>query len=53
MSLIMLPTNLAIKIASQFAVTSEQPMDDVHSLQATYSSMCCICGDPAVGRRLA
>ena len=45
-----LPTDLAIEIIGHLTVTSEQPMDDLCSLQVTCSSMRCICGNPAIGR---
>jgi hypothetical protein len=34
-------------------MTSEQPMDDLHSLRVTYSSMRRVCRDPPIDRRLA
>ena len=34
-----LPTDVQIEIVGHHAVTSDQPMDDPHSLRATFSSM--------------
>jgi hypothetical protein len=45
-----LPTEVQYEIIGHLSATSEQPMDDLHNLQATCSSMLCICGDPTVGR---
>ena len=53
MSLTILPSEMQIVIASHLAMTLERPMDDLHSLQVTYSSMHRIYGDPAIGRCLA
>ena len=53
MSLTALPTEVQIEIVDHLATTSEWPMNDLHSLQATCSSMRHIYGDPAVGRCLA
>ena len=53
MSLTMLPTDMQIEITGHLTTTSDWPMDDFYSLRATYSSMCHICGDPAIGQRLA
>jgi hypothetical protein len=53
MSLMALPTELQIVIAGHLTATSEQPMDDLRSLQATCSTMRHICGDPTIGRHLA
>ena len=52
-SLTAVPTNLAIEITDHLTVTSKWPMDDLHSLWATYLSICRICGNPAVDRRLS
>jgi hypothetical protein len=51
--LLVLPDELAIEITDHLTATSERPMDDLHSLWATCSSMHCICGNPAVDRRVA
>ena len=51
--LLALPDELAIEIASHLAATSEWPMDDLHSLRVTCSSMRCICDNPTIGRRVA
>jgi hypothetical protein len=51
--LMALPTDVQIEIAGHLAVTSDHPMDDLYSLWVTCSSMCHICGDPAIGRHLA
>jgi len=51
--LLVLPTELAIEIVGHLATTSVQPMDDLCSLWATCSSMRRICGNPAIGRRMA
>ena len=51
--LLALPDELAIEIDVHLAMTSEQPMVDLCSLQETYSSMRHICGNPTVGRRVA
>ena len=53
MSLTTLPTDVQIEIAGHLAATSERPMEDLHSLWATCSSMCDIYGDPAVGHCVA
>jgi hypothetical protein len=53
MSLMVLPTDVQIEIVDHLAVTSDQPMDDLHSLRMTCSSMHHSCGDPAIGQRLA
>ena len=53
MSLTTLPTEVQIVIVGDLATTSEQPMDNLHSLWVTCLSMCRIYGDPAIGRRLA
>ncbi|RLN12376.1 hypothetical protein C2845_PM09G12900 [Panicum miliaceum] len=52
-SLAELPTDLAIKIASRLAATSERPMDDLPVLWATCRRMLRVCGEPEVGRRVA
>ena len=52
MSLMVLPTEVQIVMAGHLAVM-ERPMDNLHSLWVTYSSMRHIYGDPAVGRCLA
>uniref|UniRef100_K3ZLB4 F-box domain-containing protein n=1 Tax=Setaria italica TaxID=4555 RepID=K3ZLB4_SETIT len=52
-SLAVLPTEVAIEITSRLAATSERPMDDLHSLWATCLFMHCVCGDDAIGRRMA
>jgi hypothetical protein len=51
--LLALRTILAIEIADHLAATSKWPMDDLCSLRATCSFMRRICGDPAIGRRVA
>jgi len=51
--LLALPDELAIKITSHLATTTEQPMDDLCSLWVTCSSMRRICSNPAIGRCLA
>ena len=53
MSLTALPTNVQIEIASHLIVTSDRPMNNLYSQRATCSSMRSICGDLAVGQRLA
>jgi hypothetical protein len=53
MSLMALPTNVQIEISGHLAVTLDRPMDELCSLWVTYSSMCHICCDPAIGRHLA
>jgi hypothetical protein len=53
MSLTALLVEVQIEIASHLATTLERPMDDLRSLRATCSSMRGICGDLAVGRRVA
>ena len=53
MSLTVLPTNVQIEIASHLIVTSDRPMNNLYSQRATCSSMRSICGDLAVGQRLA
>ena len=53
MSLTAVPTEVQIEIVGHLTVTSEWPMDDPSSLRVTCLSMHCICGDPAIGRRLA
>ena len=50
MSLMALPTNMQIEIASHLSTTSDQHMDDLHSLLATCSSIYHICGDSTVSR---
>ena len=52
-SLTAVPTNLAIEITDHLTVTSKWPMDDLHSLWATCSSMLGIYSDPTIGRRVA
>ena len=51
--LLALPDELAIEITGHLAATSERPMDDLHSLRVTYSSMHRICGNPAISQRVA
>jgi hypothetical protein len=51
--LLALPTDLAIEITDHLATTLERPMDDIHSLWATYSFMHRMCGDPAIGHHVA
>ena len=53
MLLMVLPTDMQIEIAGHLAMTSDWPMDDLHSLWATYSSMRHIYGDPTIGQHLA
>ena len=53
MSRTALPVEVQIEIAGHLAAISERPMDNLHSLWATCSSMCSICGDPIIGRRVA
>ena len=53
MLLLVLPTDLTIEIVGHLAATLELPMDDLHSLQVTYSFMRHIYGDPAIGHRVA
>jgi len=48
-----LPTNLANEITGHLSITLDRPMDDLHSLWATCSSMHRICGNPVVGRHLS
>ena len=52
MSLTALPTKVQIVFTSHLTTTSYQPMDDLHSLWVTCSSMHHIYGDPTIGRRL-
>ena len=52
-SLTALPTEVQIEIADHLAMTSEWPMNDLHSLQVTCSSMRHICSDPTIGRHVA
>ena len=52
-SLTVLPTEVQIMIVGHLAVTSERPMDDLHSLWVTCSSMRRINGDPTVDQRQA
>uniref|UniRef100_K3ZNZ4 F-box domain-containing protein n=1 Tax=Setaria italica TaxID=4555 RepID=K3ZNZ4_SETIT len=42
-----------IDIAGHVAVTSLQPMDDLHNLRAVCRVMHRVCGDPSIGRRMA
>jgi hypothetical protein len=51
--LLALPGELAIEIASHLTVTLERPMDNLCSLWVTCSSMHRICGNLAIGRRVA
>jgi hypothetical protein len=53
MSLTVLPINMQIEVTIHLAMTLDQPMDDLRSLQATCSSMRCICDDPTIDRHLA
>ena len=53
MSLTALPIEVQIVIIGHLIVTLERPMDDLHSLWVICSSIRRICGDPAIGRRLA
>jgi hypothetical protein len=53
MSLMMLPIDVQIEIASHLVVTSDRPVDDLHSLWSSCSSMHRICIDPAIGRHLS
>ena len=53
MSLMVLPTDVQIDIAGHLAATSDQPMNNLHSLWVTYSSMRHIYGNLVVGRCLA
>ena len=53
MSQTMLPIDMQIEITGHLAVTSDRPMDDLHSLWATCLSMRHIYGHPAVGQHLA
>jgi hypothetical protein len=48
-----LPYVVAIRIVGHLAVTSERHMDKLHNLRATYKFMRHVCGDRAVGRRVA
>ena len=48
-----LPIEVQIVIMGHLTVTSERPMDNLHSLSVTCSSMRHFCGDPTVGRHLA
>ena len=50
--LLALPNELAIEITSHLIVTSEQPMDDLHSLRATCSSMRRFCGNLVIGEHV-
>ena len=52
-SLTALPVKVQIEIAGHLVATSDRPMDDLHSLRVTCSSIRRIYGDPAVGRRQA
>jgi hypothetical protein len=53
MLLTALPIEVQIVIMGHLAVILEQSMDDLYNLRAICSSMCRICGDPAVDRCLA
>jgi hypothetical protein len=53
MSLTVFPTEVQIVIVGHLTVTSEQQMNDLHSLWVTCSSMCHIYGDPTISQRLA
>jgi len=53
MLLSVLPTDVQIEIAGHLAVTSDRPMDDLHSLWATCSSIYHICGNPTISRCLS
>uniref|UniRef100_K3XS95 Uncharacterized protein n=1 Tax=Setaria italica TaxID=4555 RepID=K3XS95_SETIT len=53
LSLAVLPTKVAIEIAGHHTTTLKQPMDDLLSLQVTYSFMCRVCSDCAVSQRMA
>ena len=52
-SLTALPIDLAIEITGHLTTTLERPMDDLHSLWVTYSSMCHIYGNLAIDRCLS
>jgi hypothetical protein len=51
--LLALPTDMAIDITGYLTATLKRPMDDLRSLQVTCLFMRCICGNRAVGRRVA
>jgi hypothetical protein len=53
MSLTALPDDMQIVIVAHIAATSEQPMVDLRSLWATYSSMRSMCSNRTVYRCLA
>ena len=48
MLLTVLPIDVQIEIADHLTATIDRPMDDVHSLWVTCSSMHRICGNPAI-----